>query len=337
MVRADTSIVIPAFGVSEESDKVLSGILGQSLLPSEVIVVRSGLVRDAVSFWDSWIERFKSFGISCILVRVSNTLFPGAARNLGLQYVTKQWVAFLDVETIPCEHWLGEQTKRIGATNAMGSFGSTVYAARSVKQAIVRDAVYGRRPIQTLPGSVLRKDLFSLVGQFIPNTRAAEDTEWMIRAKAMGVKLTDSPNEALISYNGLTKIGLRGLVKKWRRNYLSSRQLQHLKVQTTIVWLIGYVVVSLTAFNWNAIVAGWQVDSSFYLDHITKIVSLTPIVLYVVFRGCYLPFKRGVPLGDILPLRFLLLAAVGALLDSVKVATIFFPKERRVGTSERAE
>ena len=152
----------------------------------------------------------------------------------------------------------------------------------------------------------------------------------MIRAKAMGVKLTDSPHEALISYNGLTKLGFRGLAKKWRRNYLSSRQLQHLKVQTTIVWLLGYVVVSLTAFNWNAIVAGWQVDSPFYLDHITKIVSLTPIVLYVVFRGCYLPFKRGVPLRDLLPLRFLLLAAVGALLDSVKVVTIFFPRTNRL-------
>ena len=88
MIRADISIVIPAFGVSEECDKVLISILGQSLLPSEVIVVRTGRALDAVSFWDSWIERFKSFGINCILVQASNTLFPGAARNRGLQYVT---------------------------------------------------------------------------------------------------------------------------------------------------------------------------------------------------------------------------------------------------------
>ena len=323
------SIVIPALCNSEDCEELLTAILLQSVRPSEVIVVLSGLALDAVSFWNNWIDRFKLLGSNCIVVRVNNTLFPGAARNLGLQHATKQWVAFLDVETIPCEHWLSEQTKRIEAENAMGSLGSTVYATSSVKQAIVRDAVYGRGPIQTLPGSLLKKDLFSLVGQFIPNIRAAEDTEWMIRTKAMGVKLTDSPNEALISYNGLTKLGFRGLAKKWRRNYLSSRQLQHLKVQTTIVWLLGYVVVSLTAFNWNAIVAGWQVDSPFYLDHITKVVSLTPIALYVIFRGCYLPFKRGVPLGDLLPLRFLLLAAVGALLDTVKVTTIFFPRQSR--------
>jgi hypothetical protein len=151
----------------------------------------------------------------------------------------------------------------------------------------------------------------------------------MIRARAMGVKMVSSSHEALTSYNGLTKLGLRGLVKKWRRNYLSSRQLQHLKVQTTIVWLVGYFVASLIAFNWNEIIAGWQVESPFYIYHVTKLVSLTPIVLYVMFRGCYLPYKRGVPWSAILPFRFLLLAAVGLLLDAVKVKTILIPRESR--------
>jgi hypothetical protein len=142
----------------------------------------------------------------------------------------------------------------------------------------------------------------------------------------MGVNIAGGLQGPLIFYNGLSKHGLRGLAKKWRRNYLSSRKLQHLKVQSAIVWLLTYIVISLIAFNWNAIVAGWQVDSPLYIDHITKFVSLTPIALYVVFRGCYLPFKRGVALLDLFPFRFLLLAAVGALLDAVKVTTIFFSR-----------
>ena len=114
------SIVIPALCNSEDCEGLLTAILLQSVQPSEVIVVRSGLALDAVSFWNNWIDRFKLLGSKCIVVRVNNTLFPGAARNLGLQHATKQWVAFLDVETIPCEHWLGEQMKRIEAANAMG-------------------------------------------------------------------------------------------------------------------------------------------------------------------------------------------------------------------------
>lgn len=328
LTRFAVSIIIPSHCPPVECEGVLNALGCQTLLPEEVILVRVATSSDRRDYWSAWKEFFERSGVTFKVVEGGLVLFPGAARNLGFQHASKQWVAFIDVETIPCENWLSEQTRRIEAANAMGSFGSTVYTANGFKQGIVRDAVYGRWLIQTLPGSVLKRDLFSLVGQFIPNIRAAEDTEWMIRAKAMGVKMADSSHEALVSYNGLTKLGLRGLAKKWRRNYLSSRQLQHLKVQTTIVWLVGYFVVSLIAFNWNAIIAGWQVESPFYIDHVTKIVSLTPIALYLIFRGCYLPYMRGVPWSDIFPFRFLLLAAVGALLDTVKVATIFFPRKR---------
>ena len=319
------SVIIPSHCAPGGCESVLKALGRQSRLPCEVILVRVTAATEGKGLWNAWNELFERKGVTLRVVWGGSTLFPGAARNLGLQYVTKEWVAFLDVETVPYEHWLDELINRIEASNSYGSFGSTTYAVSSNKQAIVRDAIYGRLPIQTIPGSVLRGDLFSLVGRFIPNVRAAEDTEWMIRAKAMGVGIDVSPREALISYNGLLKIGFRDLAKKWRRNYLSSRQLQHLKVQTSIVWLAVYGIGSLVAFNWNALVAGWQVDSPLYIDHITKIMSLAPIALYIIFRGCYLPFRRGVPLSDLFPLRFLLLAAVGSLLDAVKVTTIFFP------------
>ena len=300
--------------------------MNQRVLPAEIIVVDSSLEEPKGDSWQTVIDQLAEAGSALHVIGCKEVLFPGAARNLGIRAANQNWLAFLDCETIPCENWLLGQVERIQVSGSSGSFGLTTYAVNSSKQAIVRDAIYGRLPLRTLPGSVFSRDLFNLVGQFIPTTRAAEDTEWMIRAKAMGVKITDSSEEALISYKGLTKLGFRGLAKKWRRNYLSSRQLQHLKVQTTIVWLLGYVVVSLIAFNWNELVAGWEVNSPFYIGHVTKIVSLTPVSLYIVFRGCYLPYKRGVPLSDIFPFRFLLLAAVGAFLDAVKVTTIFFPR-----------
>jgi len=323
------SIIIPSHCPPVECEGVLKALGFQSLLPEEVILVRVDPSSGEENYWRAWNEFFERKGVTFKVVEGGSVLFPGAARNLGLHHATWQWVALLDVETVPCDHWLEGQITRIESSNSLGCFGYTIYAARSFKQGLVRDAIYGRRPIRTLPGSVFRKDLFNFVGQFIPNIRAAEDTEWMIRAKSMGVKIADASHEVLLSYNGLTKLGLRALAKKWRRNYLSSRQLQHLKVQTTIVWLSGYVVVSLIAFNWNEIVAGWQVDSPFYIDHVTKIASLTPIALYIVFRGCYLPYSRGVTWSDIFPFRFLLLAAVGALLDAVKITTILFPKGNR--------
>ncbi len=328
--HTSVSVIIPSHCTAMECASVLGGIEYQSLLPKEVILIRvSNLLNGDSEYWHAWIQDFVKKGVTLKVVEEESVLFPGAARNLGLKYATTQWVAFLDVETIPCEHWLREQMKSIEASSSLGAFGSTSYAASSFKQALVRDAIYGRWPIQTLPGSIFRINLFNLVGQFIPHIRAAEDTEWMIRANAMGVKIATASDEAQLTYNGLSKLGLRGLAKKWRRNYLSSKQLQHLRVQTVVVWFVLYLVASLIAFNWNAIIAGWQVDSPFYLDHVTKIVSLTPMALYIFFRGCFLPFKRGVSLSDIFPSRFLLLAAVGAFLDAVKVSTIFISRKSR--------
>ena len=93
------------------------------------------------------------------------------------------------------------------------------------------------------------------------------------------------------------------------------------------MWLILYVIASLTAFNWNAIVAGWQIDSPYYIDHVTKLVSLTPVFIYTVLRGFYIPFKRGVPITVLIPFRFLFLAGVGLILDSIKITTILLPRD----------
>ena len=329
VTATDIAVIVPNHLHAEATRAVLNAITLQTTPPAQVIVVQASRYENSESDWAEEQSHYVLSGLQLDIIHAPHPLKPGAARNLGLQFVRHSWVAFLDIETIPRADWLEIQWQHVRAREDEVCFGATEYHAESFKESIIRDAIYGRRLVTTIPGALMKRDVFNFVGRFIPGVRAAEDTEWMIRAKAMGVKLAPDFGEALVYYHGLKKLGVRALIKKWRRNYLSSRQLQHLKVQTTIVWLLGYVVVSLTAFNWNAIVAGWQVDSPFYLDHITKIVSLTPIALYVVFRGCYLPFKRGVPLGDLLPLRFLLLAGVGGLLDLVKVATIFFPRERR--------
>ena len=74
------------------------------------------------------------------------------------------------------------------------------------------------------------------------------------------------------------------------------------------------------AYNWNWFVAGLQVNSLLYIPHITKIVTINPLLIYFFYRGIYLPRNKGLKLfPGILPLRFLLLFFVGAVLDMVKL------------------
>ncbi len=327
-LATDVTVIVPNHLHAEMTRAVLNAISHQTVSPALVIIVQALKYQNSKIDWAKEQSRYELRGLVLHVIHAEHPLKPGAARNLGLQFARNNWVAFLDIETIPETDWLERQLQRIRLQGDEVSFGTTRYHAESFKEAIIRDAIYGRRFLITIPGAVMKKDVFGIVGQFIPGVRAAEDTEWMIRANEMGLKIAKNSGGALVSYCGLKNLGIRALVKKWRRNYLSSRTLQHLRVQTTIVWLVVYVVGSLLAFNWNDLIAGWQLDSPFYIDHVTKIVSLSPIALYIIFRGCYLPFKRGVPFSDLFPLRFLLLASVGAILDTVKVSTIFISIKR---------
>jgi hypothetical protein len=321
-IMNNVSIIVPNHLLANACFDVLEGVIKQTHPAYQVILVRSGTWEEPIDFWTGWVGRFKMRNTEFIVVRSEVNLMPGAARNLGLQFASGEWVGFLDIETIPRPGWLDGQLTLIKSRCASGAFGATYYSDGGFTASLVRDAIYGRLPLKTVPGSVLRKDIFSKVGQFVPGVRAAEDTEWMIRAKLMGSDIrSESQSCSSLDYYGLSNLRLLGVLKKWRRNYLSSRQLQHLKVQLITVLLVLYVISSFVAFKWNALIAGWQTDSPYYVDHITKLVGVLPLVVYVLFRGFFIPLRKGVPLQDLLPFRFLLLAVLALLLDVVRVSS----------------
>jgi hypothetical protein len=127
----------------------------------------------------------------------------------------------------------------------------------------------------------------------------------------------------------MASITAKDALHKWWRNYAAAQTLQHLRVQKVIAWLALYAMLVTFAFNWNAIAAGWQTDSPLYIDHITKIASLAPVWGYICVRGAWLPYRRGVPLKQLFPLRFIRIATVCLLLDGMK-ALAFLISRRQV-------
>ncbi len=94
------SIVIPCFDAPEDLARCLAGFQAQDTrAPYEVIVVDSGL-SDAVS------EAARRAGVR--VVRGSDKLKAGAARNLGARYARAARLAFVDTDTVPATSWLGE-------------------------------------------------------------------------------------------------------------------------------------------------------------------------------------------------------------------------------------
>lgn len=326
MIR-NISIIIPSKHIKNDLFKLLAAIFNQTIKPKEVIIVNSLLNED--NYINEINNIFNYYNINLIYIECDYAL-PGKARNIGLSLVNDaEFIAFIDVQTIPRLDWLEESLKIIEEKKVDGVWGTTFFCAESQLEKIVRDGFFGVLPQKTLPGSMFRQEVFFKVGHFIDWVRAGEDTEWMLRLVLLKINVVNT-QKALIDYVGL--IGTSGifrLLKKWSRNYMAARNLPHLFPQKLLLWLVLYPILVLIAFNWNYLVADWRMDSPFYLGHVTKFIVILPSFLYIILRGFILPLRRGVKIFQLLPVRFLKITVICLLADIVKIIIFSLPIRRR--------
>jgi hypothetical protein len=266
------------------------------------------------------------FGIK-LIYEFRNCALPGAARNIGLGVSTCNLIAFIDVQTIPRPMWLEESLNLLKDDQIYGVWGATAFSAQTKFEGLVRDGFYGVLARKTLPGSVFRREIFSKSGEFIDWVRAGEDTEWMLRVQILKMQIAHT-TIVLVDYVGLIGTDRKQLVKKWYRNYSAARELPHFFPQKLFLWLFIYPLIVLIAFNWNYLLADWQMDSPLYIGHITKLVAILPIIIYITVRGIVLPLKRGVDIWNLLPFRFFSIISVCFMADLVKILVFTFPNRK---------
>jgi hypothetical protein len=254
--------------------------------------------------------------------------FPGQARNIGLGLANAELIAFLDVQTIPHPNWLEMSVGVLSNDNVVGVFGSTTFTAETSFERLIRDAFFGVLPRKTLPGSVFKREVFDKAGHFIDCVRAGEDTEWMLRLELLKIQTVYLPS-GLVDYGGLIGMNLKSVLSKWYRNYSASHDLPHLFPQKMFLWMCLYPLIIFIAFNWNYLIANWRMESPFYIGHITKMAAIFPPLVYINIRGILLPYKRGVKLSKLLPLRFILISLICFMADAVKALIFSVPKCKR--------
>ena len=93
------SVIIPCYGHSVELQACLRALFSQEGdFPYEVTVVDSSS--------DPRVKEITSHFPRVVLICSKMRLFPGAARNLGVQYAASNWLAFLDADCIPDVYWI---------------------------------------------------------------------------------------------------------------------------------------------------------------------------------------------------------------------------------------
>lgn len=321
----EISVIIPSNHNHNELLNIVQALCQQTLIPAEIVIVDSSRESDECPAEVSKICAIK--GIRLIYAHLPHAL-PGRARNIGLELSRTNFIAFIDVQTIPKPNWLEFSFNLLTSNQILGVWGSTHFNADTEFERLVRDGIFGVKLRRTLPGSLFDRKVFTKVGQFIDWARAGEDTEWMLRVELLNVSAV-CPSCELIDYVGLKGLDIKTLLRKWRRNYTAGSFLPQFYPQKIILWLIFYPLLILISFNWNYLIADWQLESPYYIAHVTKISALLPVFMYVVIRGFILPFKRGVAIKQLMPFRFIAITFICFMADTVKVLILSIPRRKK--------
>lgn len=277
------SVVLPTHNFLNSTKNVLDALSKQSLKPCEVIVIDSSPSDDIQTLVKSY-----NIDLNLIYIKVPKA-YPGEARNIGVSKSNGRYIAFLDSKTIPKPDWISNAIQKIHEENLDLEFGSTNYLASSKLQKIFQASIYGKKPVETTPGTIITLDAMKQIGNFIEGVRASDDLDWRNRIKASNLKYS-SPMTGVLSYSEISK----DLWSETKRHFIYQFHSALTEVQlNTKIFVLGVslLLISLIIPHWNGIV-GWK-DSIFYIPHITRgffyIFSIFSII--VLFSSKFLKFR----------------------------------------------
>jgi glycosyltransferase involved in cell wall biosynthesis len=107
------SVIIPFFSRRDWLVEAVESALSQSYKNFEIIVVNDGSKEDVTEFCRTYQGKIKYF--------CTENRGPGAARNLGIEKATGEYIAFLDSDDLWCEGKLEKQVDLMKTTNAIWS------------------------------------------------------------------------------------------------------------------------------------------------------------------------------------------------------------------------
>lgn len=185
------SLIVPLQNEERTATKLLESIAGQTRPPDEVVVVDAGSDDGTGAIVSSFAARLP------VRLLQKGRLFPGLARNAGVEVARHPWLAFTDGGVRLAPDWL-EKLLAVGESAAadvvFGSFDpvTDTFFRRCAAVAYVPGATAdgGRGP--SVASMAVRREAFARSGGF-PDFRAAEDLIFFERLLALPLRVAHAP------------------------------------------------------------------------------------------------------------------------------------------------
>tara|TARA_B110000503_G_scaffold84914_1_gene129219 strand:- start:255 stop:1223 length:969 start_codon:yes stop_codon:yes gene_type:complete len=318
-MKSKVTVIIPFLNNSnvEALNFLIIKIFKGRDFPDEILIIYSGHARLNLS---SFVIKLALKKKTIINKFYRKKMYPGEARNLGIDLSKNSVLGFLDLNTIPDNNWLRTAQRKL-KNNILVCWGQTFYDAKKYRAKIIRASTMGSNLHRTIPGTIINKKIINICGKFIENVRAGEDGDWAQRVDLHKIKTLTNSN--WVVYKGLDELNYFSTIKKWFIYYCHSKKLSHLLFQKNFYFWVFSLILIFISYNWNGIVAGWDTTSPKYIPNITKIIASLFLFSYVFLRGILIPIKKRTKLLFLLPFNFLGIFLFSFFLDAAKILAFF--------------
>lgn len=300
------SVIVPYHNEAETITTTLELIAGQTYPPKEVILVDSASTDNSHKIVDAWIRDEHARQQGVVFKNVdAGTNVPSSSKNAGVRLSSCDHVAFMDCGLIFGVDWLEKQVRFMSAGNFPVVSGGVCLTGTNAWDRAAAAQTYGfRRFRPCVPSTVAKKEVFNHTGPFHEGLRAGYDVEWPEKLKEHGIRRGIN-REVVVRYNGV--------------NYadnLNALFFKSIRYAEGTLGLSGYHVPYAYLFLVS-------LGALLMLRH----PRVTPwlVIAYLIGRGVVVPTikSRNLRLFREIPVAFLSLPVVGAVMDAGKIVGIF--------------
>ena len=193
-------VIIPYYNESKIIERTLNSISKQTIKPNNVILVDSGSTDNSSKIINQWINKNKKETYQNIY---SGEMSPSSSINLGIRYSEEKIIAYVDCGLEISPNWLESSLNQMNEKNSdMVSIKVYTSGNTIVDKAFIAQTYGFKNKKICLPGSLIKRNVFDITGQFLDKVRASYDTDFIKKFHRNNLKRSVN-NEAILKYYGI--------------------------------------------------------------------------------------------------------------------------------------
>ena len=192
-------VIIPYYNESSTIEVTLDSLKNQTLTPDSVLLVDSGSTDNTSNIINNWIKNYNMKYFKNIF---SGRMSPSSSINYGIKKSDEDIIAYIDCGLDIPYKWIESSLDIMKNQNA-DVVSSKIYTAGidMIDKSFIAQTYGFEKKSLCLPGSLIKRNVFSQIGLLLENVRASYDTDFVNKLHLNNFKRTI--NEAItIKYLG---------------------------------------------------------------------------------------------------------------------------------------